>query len=137
MTRLLSLLIFASLAVPSFSQSRCEPPPPLVIDVDYIIEGFAPTDDQPLWRKAAVDGQPLWAEAGVSLYARGKLVRSVAADWQGRFTLDHLPLGDYRLSIQGVGNFGVKVVPTDPFKQRRYYGFGLYNGCPTWGFTTN
>jgi hypothetical protein len=126
MTRLLTFLIFASLAVPGLSQSRCPSLSTLVVDVDYIIEGTA-----------SKDGQPLWGGAEVSLYSRGKLVRGGATDWQGGFTLDHLPVGTYRLSIQGVGSFDVKVVPSDPFKQRRHYGFALTNGCRTWGFSTN
>jgi hypothetical protein len=125
MKRMLSLLILA-LAVPSLSQSRCPSPGTLVVDVDYIIEGAA-----------SKDGQPLWGGAEVSLYSRGKLVRGTATDWQGHFTLDHIPVGTYRLSIQGVGSFDVKVVPTDPFKQRRYYGFALTDGCRIWGFSTN
>jgi hypothetical protein len=46
-------------------------------------------------------------------------------------------VGTYRLSIQGVGSFEVKVVPTDPLKQGRYYGFALINGCRSWGFSTD
>jgi hypothetical protein len=47
MKRMLSLLILA-LAVPSLSQSRCPSLPILVVDVDYIIEGTASKDGQPL-----------------------------------------------------------------------------------------
>jgi hypothetical protein len=44
-------------------------------------------------------------------------------------------VGTYRLSIQGVASFDVQVVPTEPFKQRRHYGFALANR--RWGFSTD
>jgi hypothetical protein len=127
MKRLLVYLIFASLASPSFAlQSGCSPPPTLIVD-DYVIEG------------SAMNGEELLRSTPVSLYSRGKLVRRVVTDREARFTLDNLSRSDYRLSIQGLGSFNLKVVVTavEPAHQRRYYGFSKWKGCLNWGFSTN
>ena len=128
MKGLLAYVIFASLAVPGLAlQASCPSAPALVVD-DYIIEG------------TAARGKTLLRSAQVSLYSKGKLMRRVAADAGGRFTFDHLSSGDYRLSIQRLGNYDVKVVVTAvrTLEQRRYYFFSrTRNGCLNWGFNTN
>ena len=127
MKGLLAYLIFASLAVPSFAlQTSCPSVPVLVVD-DYVIEGTAAKDET------------LLRSTQVSLYSKSRLVRRVAADADGRFTLDHLSPGVYRLSIQGLGNFDVKVVVTavKPLQQHGYYSFYNFKGCLGWGFDTN
>jgi hypothetical protein len=127
MKRLLAYLIFALLALPNFAlPPDCSPLPTVIIN-DYIIEG------------RATNGEGLLRSAQVSLYSQGKLVRRVVTDWEAQFTLDHLSRGDYRLSIQGLGSFNVRVVVTavEPPQQLRHYGFSKRNGCLTWGFSTN
>ena len=127
MKRLLAHLIFALLAMPVLAlQHPCPLPPAVVVD-DFVIEGTAGKGEQAL------------RSSQVSLYSQGKLVRRVAADAEGRFTLDHLSPGVYRLSIQGLGYFDVKVVVTavKTLEQRRYYWFHDFKGCLGWGFSTN
>jgi hypothetical protein len=128
MKGLLACVIFASLAVPSFAlQTSCPLVPALIVD-DYVIEGTATKDET------------LLLSTQVSLYSKGKLVRRVHADADGRFTLDHLSPGVYRLSIQRLGNYDVKVVVTAvrTLQQRRYYFFGrTRNSCLHWGVSTD
>jgi len=128
MKRLFAHLVFAFFTLPTLArQYPCPAAPPLVVD-DYVIEG------------TAIKGETLLGSAQISLYARGKLVRRVTTDGDGRFTLDHLSPGVYRLSIQGLGNYDVKVVVTAVRRlpQRGNYFFGrTRNGCLNWGFNTN
>ncbi|MGH9637338.1 MAG: carboxypeptidase-like regulatory domain-containing protein [Candidatus Angelobacter sp.] len=127
MKRLLAYVIFASLAVPSVAvQTSCPSVSALVVD-DYVIEG------------TATNGETLLRFAQVSLYSQGKLVRRATADADGRFTFDHLSPGVYRLSIQGLGNYDVKVVVTavKTLQQRPYYWFYNFKGCLGWGSDTN
>jgi len=129
MKSLLYPFIFASIVVPGVAlQQPCSSPPALVVNGDFVIEGTAYTGEQPL----------LFAQ--VSLYSRRKLVRRVATDAESRFTIDHLSPGIYRLYIERLGGFDVKVATTavESLKQRRYYNFGrTRNGCLHWGFSTN
>jgi hypothetical protein len=128
MKRLVAHLIFASFTLPSLSlQHRCPEVPTLVVD-DYVIEG------------TAIKHETLLGSAQVSLYSKGKLVRSATVDADGRFTLDHLSPSVYRLSIPRLGNYDVKVVVTAvrTLEQRRYYFFGrTRNGCLNWGVSTD
>ena len=128
MKRLFAYLVFASCTLPTLAlQHSCPAVPTLVAD-DYVIEGTA-TKDETLLRSAQV-----------SLYSKAKLVRRVTTDADGRLILDHLSAGVYRLSIQGLGNYDVKIVVTAvrTLQQRRYYSFGsTRNGCLHWGFSTN
>jgi len=128
MKGLLPYVIFASLTIPSFAfQHSCPPVPTLVVD-DYVIEG------------TAIKGETLLRSTQVSLFSKGKLVRRATADAEGRFTLDHLSPGVYRLSIQRLGNYDVKVVVTAVRRlpQRGNYFFGrTRNGCLHWGFSTD
>jgi hypothetical protein len=128
MKGLLPYVVFASLAIPSFAfQSSCPAVPTLVVD-DYVIEG------------TSAKGETLLGSGQIFLYARGKLVRRVTTDGDGLFTLDHLSPGVYRLSIQRLGNYDVKVVVTAVRRlpQRGNYFFGrTRNGCLNWGFNTN
>jgi hypothetical protein len=129
MKSLLYYVIFASIAAPGVAQQQpCSPPPALVVHGDFVIEGAAYTGEQPL------------RFAQVSLYSRHKLVRRVATDAESRFTIVHLSPGIYRLYIQRLGSFDIKVATTavENLKQRRYYNFGRStNGCLHWGFSTN
>jgi hypothetical protein len=80
------------------------------------------------------------SEQSTCYECEGNLVRRATADADGRFTLDDLSPGVYRLSIQRLGNYDVKVVVTAvrALQQRRYYSFGrTRNGCLHWGFSTN
>lgn len=128
MKRLLSHLVIALFTLPTLALQRsCPAVTALVVD-DYVIEG------------TAINGEMLLRYAEVFLYSKGKLVRRATADADGRFTLDHLAPGVYRLSIQGLGNFDVKVVVTavKTLQQRGYYFFGrTRNGCLNWGVNTN
>ena len=129
MKSLLYCLIFTVTVVPGVAlQQPCSSPPALVVHGDFVIEGTAYAGDQPL------------RFVQVSLYSRRKLVRRVATDAESRFTIDHLLPGIYRLSIQRLGSFDVKVVTTavERLQQRRYYNFGrTRNGCLHWGFSTD
>ena len=101
--------------------------PTLIVD-DYVIEG-----------SAIKGGQPLRSTL-VSLYSQGKLIRRLSTDAQGRFTLDRLKWGMYRLSIQELGTFDIKVVVTavEELRQRRYHSFyQMEDGCLGWGFSAN
>ena len=128
MKRLFAHLVFALFTLPTLArQHSCPAVPTLVVD-DYVIEG------------TSAKGETLLGSAQISLYARGKLVRHATADEKGRFALDHLSPGVYRLSIQGLGNYDVKVVVTAvrELPQRGNYFFGsTRNGCLHWGFNTN
>jgi len=129
MNNLLYYLVLTSIVVPGVAQQQpCSSPSALVVDGDFVIEATAHTGEQPL------------RFAQVSLYSRRKLVRRVATDAEARFTIDHLSPGIYRLYIQRLGSFDVKVVTTavESLQQRRYYNFGrTRNGCLHWGFSTN
>jgi hypothetical protein len=126
-TRFLVCLLLASLASTAVARQPDCPSPPTVIVDDYVIQGSAANDQGP---------RP-WTE--VSLYSRGKLVRRVVTDANAQFTFDNLSWGTYRLSIQGVGSFPMKVEVTavKPPHQRYYYGFSKMRGCLSWGFSTN
>jgi len=128
MKRLFARLVFALFTLPTLAlQHSCPEVPTLVVD-DYVIEG------------TSAKGETLLGSAQISLYARGKLVRRATADANGHFTLDHLSPGVYRLSIQRLGNYDVKVVVTAvrELPQRGNYFFGrTRNGCLNWGFNTN
>jgi hypothetical protein len=128
MKRPFAHLVIALFTLPILAlPPSCPAVPPLVVD-DYVIEG------------TAIKRETLLGSAQVSLYSKGKLVRSATVDADGRFTLDHLSPGVYRLSIQGLGNFDVKVVVTavKTLQQRGYYFFGrTRNGCLNWGVNTN
>ena len=128
MKRLFAHLVFASFTLPSLAlQHRCPEVSTLVVD-DYVIEG------------TATERATLLGSAPVSLFSKGKLVRRATVDANGRFTLDHLSPGIYRLSIPRVGNYDVKVVVTAvrDLPQRGYYFFSrTRNGCLYWGVNTN
>jgi hypothetical protein len=128
MTRLFAHLVFALFTLQTLAlQTSCPAAPPLVVD-DYVIEG------------TAIKGETLLRSTQVSCYSKGKLVRRVTTDGDGRFTLDHLSPGVYRLSIHGLGNYDVKVVVTAVrwLPQRGNYFFGrTRNGCLHWGFSTD
>ena len=128
MKRLFARLVLALFTLPTLAlQHSCPAVPSLVVD-DYVING------------TALKGETLLPSTQVSLYSKGKLMRRATADEDGHFTLDHLSPGVYRLSIQRVGNYDVKVVVTAvrTLQQRRYYFFGrTRNGCLHWGFSTN
>ena len=47
----------------------------------------------------------------VQLYSGEKLVRTVTADHDGAFRLDHLPEGSYRLVLARRGNLELLVLP--------------------------
>lgn len=128
MKRLVTHLVLALFTLPNLALQRsCPAVPTLQVD-DYVIEG------------TAIRGETFLRSAQVSLYSKGKLVRRATVDADGSFTLDHLSPGVYRLSIQHLGNYDVKVVVTAvrTLQQRRYYFFGrTRNGCLHWGFSTN
>ncbi|HSK43174.1 MAG TPA: carboxypeptidase-like regulatory domain-containing protein [Candidatus Binatia bacterium] len=128
MKRLFAHLVFALFTLPTLAlQHSCPAVPTLLVD-DHVIEGTT-TKDETILRSTQV-----------SLYSKGKLVSRATADADGRFTLDNLWPGVYRLSIQRLGNYDVKVVVTAvrTLQQRRYYFFGkTRNGCLHWGFSTN
>jgi hypothetical protein len=127
MKRLVAHLVLALFTLPSLALHRSCPAVPTLLVDDYVIEG------------TAMKGET-FLRSQVSLYSKGKLVRRATADADGRFTLDHLSPGIYRLSIQGLGNYDVKVVVTAvrTLQQRYYYFFGrTRNGCLNWGFSTN
>jgi hypothetical protein len=128
MKRLFAHLAFALFTLPSLAlQHSCPAPPALVVD-DYVIEG------------TATKGETLLRLAQVSLYSQGRLVRRATADAEGRFIIDHLSPGVYRLSIQRLGNYDVRVVVTAVRRlpQRGNYFFDrTRNGCLNWGFNTN
>jgi hypothetical protein len=129
MKSLLYYLIFAFVAVPAVAlQQPCSTSPALVVTRDFAIEGTAYKGEQPL------------RYVQVSLYSQGKLVHRVSTDAEARFMIDHLKPGIYRLYIQRLGSFDVKVATTsvERLQQRRYYNFGrTRNGCLYWGFTTD
>jgi hypothetical protein len=128
MKRLFAHLVFTLFTLPTLAlQHSCPAAPALVVD-DYVIEG------------TAIKGETLLRSTQASLYSKGKLVRRATADADGRFTLDHLSPGVYRLSVQGLGNYDVKVVVTAVrrLQQRLYYFFyRTRNGCLHWGVNTN
>jgi|ERR1051326_9306889 len=122
-------LILALIAVPAVAlQQPCSASPVLVVTRDFVIEGTAYKGEQPL------------RYVQVSLYSQGKIVRHVSTNGEARFMIDHLEPGIYRLYIQRLGSFDVKVVTTsvEAMEQRRYYNFGrTRNGCLHWGFSTD
>jgi len=124
----LFVLVLALFTLPSLALQRsCPAVPTLEVD-DYVIEG------------TAIKSETFLRSAQVSLYSKDKLVRRTTVDADGRFTFDHLSPGVYRLSIERVGNYDVKVVVTAvrTLQQRRYYFFGrTRNRCLNWGFSTN
>ena len=128
MKRLFAHLVLALFTLPTLAlQHSCPAVPTLVVD-DYVIEG------------TSAKGETLLGSAQISLFELGKLVRRVTTDGDGRFTLDHLSPGVYRLSIQRLGNYDVKVVvaAVRELPQRGNYFFGrARNGCLNWGFNTN
>ena len=82
---------------------------------------------------AAKEGKPL-GTVQVSLYSAGKLMFKATTNKKGEFTIGHLPLGRYRLDIEGLGSFTLQVVPPRTM-QNALYSFGTINGCRYWGVT--
>jgi hypothetical protein len=127
MQKLLAHFFFASLAVSSFANQHPCPSLPTLLVREFVIEG------------AAFKGEQRLSFAQVSLYSRGKFVQHVVTDDEARFTLDHLSPGVYRLSIQGLGSFSVRVITlVEPLGQHAYFSFGkTTGGCLHWGSNTD
>jgi hypothetical protein len=125
MGSIVALLLSASIAMPpaasamppAGSRSSCNARAPLVVN-DDTIEATAP-----------------FGSALVLLYSQDKLVRFVFADEHARFTLDNLAPGGYRLDMLSLGSVNIEVRPKAG--QRFYYGFYPYDGCLSWGASTN
>lgn len=81
------------------------------------------------------DGKPLQF-AEVRLYSGGKIVQHVSTDEQGRFLLENLSVGRYRLWFKGMGLFTIEVTPPHVMQQA-HYGFSSDFGCLGWGAGTN
>lgn len=96
---LLSLLTIAPLAT-----ANCDPLPTLEIyDVHATLVGNEWKEDRVIEATATKDGKPL-PLAIVRLYIGNVLVQWTMADKRGHFLLETLTVGQYTLSIQGIGD---------------------------------
>lgn len=119
------LILLAALpALAQQPQSKCEALSFVPVN-NFFINGTAYDHDHPLYFTQ------------VSLYSHKKLIRRIFTDPEAGFTLYLMP-GSYRLVIQGLGSFDLRVVATSSEKQTRYYTFYKSgSGCLSWGFNMN
>lgn len=128
---LLSLLTIAPLAT-----ANCDPLPTLEIsDVHATLVGNEWKEDRVIEATATKDGKPL-PLAIVRLYIGRVLVQWTMADKRGHFLLETLTVGQYTLSIQGIGRFSLEVTPPR-IHQQFFYFFSSNHGCPGWGATSD
>lgn len=141
MKKRLALLILAALA-PAFpvaaqtAQTKCSSPPTVrVFDVRVTRADDTLRSDRVIDGKASKDGRPLQF-AQVRLYFGGKIVQHVSTDEQGRFLVENLSVGRYRLWFKGMGTFKIAVTPPR-MMQQAHYGFSSDHGCLDWSADAN
>jgi hypothetical protein len=133
---LLALVLIVG-AAPLMSQTKCGSPPAVTVsDVHFARGGGTLTTDRAIDGAASREGRPL-AKAPVRLYEDGKVIRTTVTDEHGRFLLDHLRVGHFRLVILGVSAFDVEVTPPHMAQQALYTFFQTHDGCPAWGADSN
>lgn len=130
------VLLALVLPAPLPGISQCSPLPTLrILDRGISASGNTSGMDRSIEGTAFKDGYPL-RFAEVRLYSDGKIVQSIFTDEHGRFLLEGLHLGFYKLSLDGIGVFSLEVA-APKFTQQFYYGFSSNHGCLSWGFDSN
>jgi hypothetical protein len=129
-------ILVAAAPVVTAAQAKCSSPATVSIsDVRVTRAGDTLRSDRVIDGKALKDGKPLQF-AEVRLYSGGKIVQRSGTDEQGRFLLENLSEGRYRLWFKGMGVFTIEVTPTH-MTQQAQYGFSSDHGCLGWGADTN
>lgn len=140
MKKRFAILVLAALAwafsAAQTAQTKCSSPPTVrVSDVRVTRAGDTLRSDRVIDGKALKDGKPLQF-AEVRLYSGQKILQRASTDEQGRFLLENLSMGRYRLWFEGMGAFTIEVTPPHIMRQA-HYGFSSDHVCLDWGADTN